>query len=133
MEAMPLPITALYAGLLGLLLVVLGVRIAVIRRRAKVVLFDGGDPELGTAIRVFGNLAEYAPMAVILMALVEINGAPDWVVHALGLVLAAGRLIHPFGLDPERAITFGRVAGMTATWLMIVAAAVLAIYQFAAA
>jgi hypothetical protein len=81
MANIPLPMTALYAGMLGLILVILSMMVIRQRVRAKVYLFDGGDPQLGQAIRVQGNLTEHLPLTLILMAVVEINGAPDIYLH----------------------------------------------------
>ncbi|MBT3360697.1 MAG: hypothetical protein HN403_13815 [Rhodospirillales bacterium] len=119
METMALPVTALYAGLLGLFSLFLGIRITVMRARTKVVLGDGGNDELATAMRVFGNFMEYVPLALILLALAEINGASSAMTHWLGGALVVGRVLHLIGLDSTRPITFGRVAGMTITWGVI--------------
>ncbi|MBL6928304.1 MAG: MAPEG family protein [Rhodospirillales bacterium] len=125
METMMLPVTALYGGVLGLFALFLGIRITVMRSKKKIVLNDGGDAELTTAIRVFGNFAEYVPLALILLALAEINGASSAMTHWLGGALVVGRLLHLIGLDGTRMITFGRVAGMTITWGVILIASVL--------
>ena len=62
MEASHFQITAVYAGILALMLVMLGILVVKNRYRAKVGLFDGGDEQLGQAIRVHGNFAEYLPV-----------------------------------------------------------------------
>ena len=82
--------TGLYAGLLGLLLIVLSMRVVQNRWRAKVGLGHGGDKALRKAIRIHGNFIEYVPLALLLMALIEMNGAqPPWL-HGLGGALLAG-------------------------------------------
>ena len=122
MESMTLPVTALYAGVLGLFSLYLSIRITVMRGQKKISLHDGGDDELATAIRVFGNFTEYVPFALILLALAEINGASSMMTHYLGGALVLGRVLVLFGMDSQRLITFGRVAGMTLTWGVILVA-----------
>ncbi len=128
MAAVPPLITAAYAGLLALMLVALSIRVIRIRRRARIALLDGGDEALRRAIRVQGNFTEYVPMALILMALVEAGGAPGWAIHALGLVLLAGRAAHAHAI--AAANLRARVAGMMATFTVLAIAALLAIGQF---
>ncbi|WP_297771881.1 MAPEG family protein [uncultured Roseovarius sp.] len=116
---MSLTVTPLYAGLLGLLFVILSIRVITTRFTARVTLGDGDDKMLGKRIRVHGNFAEYAPMALILLTLAELQGAPLWVVHLLGLMLLAGRVIHAIGLGRTPQIMLLRRAGMILTFAMI--------------
>jgi uncharacterized membrane protein YecN with MAPEG domain len=99
---MMLTITALYAGLAGLIFTYLSLRISLIRMAAKQSLGDGGHAGLGAAIRRQANFAEYAPISLILIGLLEAQGAPGWAVHAGGLTLIASRLGHSFGLNAKR-------------------------------
>ena len=129
MDAMTLPVTALYASLLGLFSLYLGIRITVMRARKQIILGDGGDDEIAVAIRIFGNFMEYVPLALILLALAEINGASSQMTHWLGGALVVGRVLHLIGLDSTRPITFGRVAGMTITWGVILVASGLGFFR----
>lgn len=126
----PLPITALFAGILAVLFVVFGALVVWNRFRAKVSLGDGGDDGLRLAVRRFGNFIEYVPFALILMVVVELNGAAPWVLWAMGGLLVGGRLLHFGGLDPVKAPTLGRVLGITANWIAILGGGVLAILQY---
>ncbi len=112
-----LPIAAFYAGLLGLLLIALSIAVIRVRRRESVALLDGGFPDLIRAMRAHGNFVEYAPIALLFMALLELNGAPAAALHGLGAVLLGGRLAHAY------AITYSdlraRVAGMIATFTVL--------------
>src|SRR3546814_3776476 len=69
--ALPFFVTPLYAALCGLLLMVLSVRVILLRRAMKVGLGDGDQPVLRRAIRVQANCAEYVPLALILLLLLE--------------------------------------------------------------
>ncbi len=44
--------------------------------------------ELQTAIRVHGNAIEYIPISLILLLLMEMNGAQVWMIHICGLIPA---------------------------------------------
>ena len=89
---MSLPVTSLTAVALGLWLIVLTVRVIGMRRKGRVVHGDNGDKALAKAIRGQANLTEQAPMALILMALAELQGAP--LLWLPALLLVAGRLMH---------------------------------------
>jgi hypothetical protein len=118
-----MPVTALYAGLLAPLLIVLSLRVISHRRSARVAIGDGGDRVLLRRMRVHANFAEYVPFALLLMALAESLGTWPLVIHLLGLVLLAGRLVHAYGLSqPAERFAF-RVTGMTATFSVTGAAA----------
>ncbi|MHC0054121.1 MAPEG family protein [Actibacterium sp. D379-3] len=118
-----LTITSLYAGLTALFYVFLSVRVINRRVTAKVSTGDGEDKELFTRIRVQGNCAEYAPMGLLLMALADAQGAPGWLMHLLGLMLLAGRLLHAWGLGATPQRSSARIAGMALTFAMLIAGA----------
>jgi uncharacterized membrane protein YecN with MAPEG domain len=42
-------------------------------------------------------MGQYVPFALFLMLLVEQGGASAWALHALGLLLIAGSLLHLWG------------------------------------
>lgn len=51
---------------------------------------------MALAIRRFGNLAEYAAMAVLVLLLLELKGVSAVWLHVYGSALVAFRLLHPF-------------------------------------
>ncbi|MBT8446052.1 MAG: hypothetical protein HKO62_00640 [Gammaproteobacteria bacterium] len=120
-----LPITALYAGLLGLLLIGLAFRVSHLRRRMRAGLGDANDTTLQRAIRVHGNATEYVPLGLVLLAVLELNGSATWLLHILGSVLLIGRCLHAWGLNASSGATPPRVIGTAATWLVLLIAAVL--------
>ena len=74
---MPLPVTALYAGLMGLWLLGLSFEVMRRRRRHNVSVGDGGVGALEQATRAHGNACEYVPVALILLGLaVSLPGIP---------------------------------------------------------
>ena len=119
---MPVPITALYAALQGLLLIALEVPIGRLRGQTNVSIYDGGNPALAVAIRRQANWTEHVPFALLLMALLELNGASGALLHGLGAVLLASRIAHPFGLDPTIMRRPLRFVGALGTLLVSVVA-----------
>jgi uncharacterized protein len=119
-------ITALYAGLLGLLGVALTAYVIVHRVKLKVGAGDGGHPKMAQVIRAHGNFAEQVPLALLLMALTELLGARAWLMHVLGVALVIGRLIHAFGLSRTLGVSMGRQNG-TAITLTVTAVASLSL------
>lgn len=117
------PVTGLYAALLTLLFVALSVRTLRIRRRNQIAVGDGGNSEMLRAIRVHGNFAEYAPLALLLIALVESNGAGVGWVHTLGTALLLGRCSHAFGVSKTKENFRFRVFGMSLTFFALMGAA----------
>ena len=114
----------LYAGLLGLIAVALSVNVTMLRGKKKILFGDGGDKELMMAIRRFGNFAEYAPIGLVLLSLAVAGGAVGWFVHAAGIALVAGRVLHPMGIKDGTAVPLLRVLGQGLTWLSIAATSV---------
>lgn len=110
-----LQITAFYAALLAVLYVYLSARVIVERREQRVEFGAGESHELLRRIRVHANFAEYVPFTVLLMAIAESLAAPNFLVHAAGLTLLAGRLLHAYGTSRSPAIIRYRVYGMGLT------------------
>ncbi|TAK44855.1 MAG: hypothetical protein EPO29_02600 [Betaproteobacteria bacterium] len=123
MISVPIPITAAFTALLALMLVAVSVRVTMLRAKKKVNLFDGGDEDLGRAIRVQGNFTEYVPMALALIGLLEWMAAKHWVVYALGIALLAARVVHAFGI--YAGVFPARVIGTSVTWIVLAAGALL--------
>ncbi len=116
---MSVAITGLYAGILGLLLIVLSFRIVQRRMKFKIGVGTGNNPELERAVRVHGNFIEYVPFVLLLIGILESGGAPAWAVHAAGITLVVARLLHAVGLTTSAGRTPGRFIGTLATWLLI--------------
>ena len=125
-------ITALYAGLSALLLIALSVNVIRFRFSEGVGIGDGDKPMLRRAIRVHGNFAEFVPLALLLIYLVEVTGHSAWQVHALGAALVAGRAAHAIGLTGSDGGSPGRAIGMALTFAVLAVAAVMLIIAFLA-
>ncbi|MFO0203007.1 MAG: MAPEG family protein [Alphaproteobacteria bacterium] len=113
-----LEIAALYAGVNILILLVLAVLVVAGRRKHKITLGDGGNSDFNRAVRAHANAAEYIPaglVGIVVLALME-PASPLWLLHAAGISLTAGRILHGVGLHAGT-LNFGRMFGMVLTWV----------------
>lgn len=114
-------ITGYYAGLLAFFLIVLSVRVIRLRNVTKTILGMGTDPKLQAACRAQGNFAEYVPIALLMMLMLEMQGTGAGVLHLAGGILILGRVSHAYSLlvrEPatnNKDIRF-RVGGMICTF-----------------
>lgn len=116
------PITSLFAGLFTLYYVRLAFEVIRLRKSEKVSLGAGGVADLEKAIRVHGNFSEYAPLGLILMGLLESHGARPVFLLVLGMLFAAGRVLHAQGLKHTHLKQ--RVRGMVLTFGSLVTLAI---------
>jgi uncharacterized membrane protein YecN with MAPEG domain len=117
-----LPITSFFAGLLALYFVYLAFAVIRLRQSNKVALGAGSVAELESAIRAHGNFAEYVPLGLILLGLLEAHvDRPVWVA-VLGGLFVLGRVLHALALS--KANLKLRVRGMMMTFGALVSLAV---------
>lgn len=122
-------VTPLYAALLALWFMVLSLRVINLRRSARVSLGDGGNPALGRAIRGHANFAEYVPLALLLLAILELSRFSIYFIHALGVILLVARLIHGYALGFTAEWKLGRYWGALLTFIVIIVEAIFCLYQ----
>ncbi|WP_417451862.1 MAPEG family protein [Kordiimonas sp.] len=122
-------ITLITASFLGLLLIYLSFNVSKHRGRAKVSIGDGGDDQLAHAIRAHGNLIEFAPMALILLGLLEYQGLTPIIVIVLGAAFVLGRLMHGLTFGKFEGRNPYRFWGTILTWLVILIACVLGLLK----
>jgi uncharacterized protein len=124
------PVTPLYAALLGLMFIVLSLRTIRLRRRYRVAIGDGRNPLLQRAMRVNANFAEYVPLALLLNFFVELHDGPRLHVHLLGIALVCGRLLHAWGVSQSSENFRYRTAGILLTFcVMLTASLLILLYQ----
>ena len=109
-------VTSIIASLLTIIFVKLSFAVIGLRRKNKVGLGSGGNDDLERAIRAQGNFAEYVPFGIILVACLELNCAPWWLVAIPGIALIIGRLIHAKGMNIPPPDFSQRVLGMKFTF-----------------
>ncbi|MDD4615617.1 MAG: MAPEG family protein [Alphaproteobacteria bacterium] len=111
-----LHIVPLYAGILGLFLVVLSFNMLRVWMQQK----DAeGNRELLRAEALVSSFGEYVPLALLLLLCAEIAGVPSWASHMLGAALVAARVMHAFGSNAARGSALLRFAGAQLTYLVI--------------
>ena len=113
-------ITPLYAAAIALIYIWLSIRVIACRRQHGVSLGDAENPHLRRRIRGHANCAEYAPIGLLLLLMLELQAAPGLLVHAIGLLLLAGRALHGWAFAFDRQWIFGRKNGMVLTFAAIV-------------
>jgi uncharacterized membrane protein YecN with MAPEG domain len=126
-------ITGFYLAILALLYVVLALQVSRLRRGNRVLFGDGDNIKLRSAIRAHANFAEYVPIIVLLVAMLEMSGMPATRVHLLMGALLVSRLLHPLGMYVgPRTLQFQicRVGGIVITVIVLLAAALIALSRF---
>ena len=120
-----LPIALVTAGAAALLNFWLGLRVSRLRISEKILVGDGGNPRLLARMRAQLNFAEYAPLVLILIALIELaRGTQAWL-WGVALAFIVGRILHAFGMDGWRP---GRMIGIATTMLTMLGLAAYAVY-----
>ena len=113
-----LPITLTMAGAAALITIWLGLRVSHLRRTHRISIGDAGNPALATRMRAHANFAEYTPLFLILLGLIEASEGPQTWLWAVAILFILARLAHPFGMDrpAPNALRMGSVA---ITWLTL--------------
>jgi uncharacterized protein len=129
-----IPITLATASILGIVYVVLSAAVSAERNRSKIGFGTGAAasaalgseheaPRLLIAVRRHGNFAEYVPVSLILLLVLELSGAGrDWLYGLAGALILA-RLMIVFGMGRAAPNLF-RAGGSTINWVMILTACV---------
>lgn len=118
-------VTTVTAGLLGLLLLVLGMRVVQLRMKTRISLGVGDSAEMETRVRAHGNAAEWIPIGLILLFLAEQVQGAHWLVVGGAALLVLGRILHPLGLANRSPNAF-RTLGMVFTWTAVGGFAIMA-------
>jgi uncharacterized membrane protein YecN with MAPEG domain len=127
-----LPVTLVTTCVLGIFYVALSAAVSAERGRSKVGFGTGTDahvalgaehkaPRLLVAVRRHGHFAEYVPISILLIMLLEIRQANPMWLYALAGALVLARLMIAFGMGRAAPNVF-RAGGNVVQWLMIVAA-----------
>jgi len=127
---MIVPVTAVFAAVLGLLLLVLSGQVVKYRLKYRKGMGVNDDVEFEAAVRAHANLVEYAPIGLIMLAIAELNGVASGLIYWTGMALVAGRILHAWGMingkgSPHKA----RMVGILLTWLAILVAALLLLWN----
>lgn len=121
-----LPATTLAAVLNGALLLVMTLIIALHRRRHQISSGDGGDRHFAKRQRGHANGAEQIPISLVLLALAEVQGAPNGLLWVIVTCLTVGRTFHaiqffvagaPFQLRPVGVVLTMAAQIVAMVWL----------------
>ncbi len=116
MQALAIPaVSALTAGVLIVMQMLLLLTVVFARVRNKQSLGDGGNPGMLRAVRRHGNLAENAAIFIVCAALLEMLGESRTTMEILCAAFVLGRLSHIIGLSLGRTINVFRLIGIVAT------------------
>ena len=122
---------ALTAGYTAILAIVyLFLSLWVVKGRAGLRINHGHDDHAGLhrRIRAHANFAEYVPLILLELALLESAGGNRLFVRLLLMLLLLARVVHPFGMVAmahSRRQALCRGGGSVLTWAVMLAAAVL--------
>ena len=119
-----IPVTAIYAGLHGLLAVALANFVLFVRLRPYL-------PEwrVNTALRVQANFVENVPIALVLLLVLEMQGMPARMLHGCGGLLFLFRCLHAFGLGTIEAPNYPRLIGAQGTFVLIAVMAIACLFS----
>ena len=120
---MPVPVTAFVAAICALLLLLTAIDTVRQRIRAQAAFGDAGDAKLISASRSHGNLAEHAPIVILLLAFLELAHAWHIGLMAIGALFLFGRVLHIWGLylPASTKPPLPRSLGVIITWLTLAA------------
>lgn len=123
---MIVPVTGVYAAVIGLLLLVLSAQVVRFRLKYRKGLGVTDDRDFEAAVRAHANLVEYAPLGLLMLGLAELNGVPSGFVYWTGMALVVGRILHAWGMINGRGGPHpARMFGILLTWLAILVASLL--------
>lgn len=123
-------VTLLIAALHALLYIVLSLRVVLHRRAARIGIGTGGDEVMARKVRVHANFAEYVPLALLLLALLELSGLRPALVWTFGVALLLARVLHAVGLGASAGTSRGRFLGALLTFLVLLAMALACVWRF---
>ena len=123
-----LPVTALYASVLGLFMLHLAYQVTKYRQLHRAGLGHSNHDVL-IAGRNHANATEYIPITLILLALGELNGAANGVLHLIGVTFVFARILHAWGFKVSKGGAHpARYWGIVLSFLCMITLALLNLY-----
>jgi uncharacterized membrane protein YecN with MAPEG domain len=125
----PPVVTMLSTAVLGLLFALLSVLVVTTRTTTKIDLGTDdatASSPLYTAVRSHANFAEYVPLTLLLIGLIELHTGETLLVKVLAFGLIFARVIHPLGMRMKAPNPF-RAGGFLITVLILSVASIKAV------
>jgi uncharacterized protein len=118
---MTLPVTAFVAAICAIMLLITAIDTVRQRVRIGAAFGDKHDQKLISASRSHGNLAEHAPIVILLLAFLEMSRAYHMGLMVIGALFLAGRVAHIIGLYAPMSTKppLPRSIGVIVTWLTL--------------
>lgn len=114
-----LPVTAFVTAVCALMLLITAIGTVRQRMRLSAAFGDGGDAKLISASRSHANLAEHAPIVILMLGVLELAHASPLGLKALAGLFLAARVLHIIGLYApiDSKPPLPRSLGVIGTWL----------------
>jgi uncharacterized membrane protein YecN with MAPEG domain len=120
-------VTLLYGSISAILVGVLGANLSLVRLKKGLYIGKEVDKHVHRMVRAHGNAAEWVPLLIVLLLLLELSGLKSPVLHALGGAIVAARLVHAAGVYAKvprlsmlgATLTYCLVIGMSAQALLM--------------
>lgn len=126
-DDLKLTITLATATACTLIYLYLSMRVIRERSKTRFVLLDSMPQALYIRARTHANFAEYVPLSLLFLALLELAGGPPAVLAILGTALVLARLAHVIGMSKAIANRW-RLLGISGTLLVLLAEAGVAVF-----
>jgi len=124
-----LEIIGVYIGLNLLINFFLAYRVSANRVRTNVMTGTGEDSGLYNANRAHITNVEYVPIVLVGLVGLHLLSGSIYVIHAVGLLLTVGRILHAMGLSTAAdKSTPPRLIGTLMTWIAQLIAAIGCLY-----
>lgn len=123
-------ITLLVASLHVLFYLLLSFRVVLRRKANRIGIGTGGNEDLARAVRVHANFGEYVPLALLLLALLELSAIRPALLWVFGIGLLLARILHAIGLGGSTGVSYGRFGGTALTFVVLLAMAITGIWRF---
>jgi len=107
----------LYIAINLLLNLILAYRVSAVRQKINVMTGTGDHDPLYKSSRAHTVNAEYTPIGLIGLLGLFILTESVWVIHAAGIALTLGRVLHAVGLLRSSESTPARLWGTLLTWI----------------
>ena len=129
---MTLPVTGLTAAICALLLIFLMFKVIAQRLRTQTDFGSSDDAKMKMVRGCHSNLAENAPVALVMLAILELANAYHWGLTALAGLFLVARVVHVYGMYQHfegKTLRF-RQMGVMGTVLSMAGMAIWILYLF---